>query len=231
MLKNREFYFSDPKHFNDPADCRIGIYDALKTAVNLAQKEDSTVKSKLQKLGALDKLFRQIENDVKRAAVFSLSREENNVLMWSHYADSHKGFSVGFRLSNEFTKYNKENAIIGTEEVYYWKDNPFVKYFIAFAKCAKPPEWREFWLYLLTMGLVAKSVAWKYENEVRIIRGMPGKVNYSPDELREVIFGLNLTPKKRETIKKLLSGSDWNHVQMKEVIREHDGFNLKVVTC
>lgn len=231
MLKNREFYFSDPKHFNDPADCRIGIYDALKTAVNLAEKEDSTVKSKLQQLGALDNLFRQIENDVKRSAVFSLSREENNVLMWSHYADSHKGFSVGFSLSNEFTKYNKENAIIGTEEVYYSKDNPFVEYFIDFAKSAKPPEWNEFWLYLLTMGLVAKSDAWKHENEVRIIRGMPGNVNYSPDELREVIFGLNLAPKKRQKIKNLLSGSDWNHVQMKEVIRERDGFKLKVVTC
>ena len=84
MLKNREFYFSDPKHFNDPADCRIGIYDALKTAVNLAEKEDSTVKSKLQQLGALDNLFRQIENDVKGSAVFSLSREENNVLMRPH---------------------------------------------------------------------------------------------------------------------------------------------------
>lgn len=231
MLKNREFYFSDPKHFNDPADCRIGIYDALKTAVNLAEKEDSTVKSKLQKLGVLDKLFRQIENDVKRSAVFSLSREENNVLMWSHYADSHKGFSVGFSLSNEFTKYNKENAIIGTEEVSYSKDNPFVEYFIGFAKSAKLPERKEFWLSLLTMGLVAKSDAWKYENEVRIIGGMPGKVNYSPDELREVIFGLNLALKKRQRIKNLLSGSQWNHVQMKEVIREHDGFKLKVVIC
>jgi hypothetical protein len=108
MLKNRELYFSDPKHFNDPADCRIGIYDALNAAVNLAEKEDSTVKYKLQKLGALDSLFRQIENDVKRSAVFSLSREENNVLMWSHYADSHQGFSVGFSLSSEFTKYNKK---------------------------------------------------------------------------------------------------------------------------
>ena len=81
------------------------------------------------------------------------------------------------------------------------------------------------------MGLVAKSVAWKYENEVRIIRGLPGKVNYSPDELKEVIFGLNLAPKKKRKIKGLLSSSEWNHVQMKEVIRKHDGFNLTVVTC
>jgi hypothetical protein len=231
MLKNRELYFSDPKHFNDPADCRIGIYDALNAAVNLAEKEDSTVKNKLQKLGALDSLFRQIENDVKRSAVFSLSKEENNVLMWSHYADSHQGFSIGFSLSSEFTKCNKKNAIIGTEEVYYSKDNPFVSYFIEFAKCEKPPEWKEFWQSLISLGLVAKSCAWKYEDEVRIIRGMPGKVNYSPDELREVIFGLNLAPKKRQRIKNLLSGSQWNHVQMKEVIREHDGFKLKVVIC
>ena len=112
MLKNREFYFSDPKHFNDPVDCQIGIYSALKAAVDLAEKENETVKSKLQKLGTIDEIFRKIENGVKRAAIFSLSNEENNVLMWSHYADSYKGFSSGFSLSNNFTEYNEGQTIL-----------------------------------------------------------------------------------------------------------------------
>ncbi len=176
MLKNRELYFFDPKHFNDPVDCRIELYSALETAVNVAEREDPTVKAKLQKLGNLDDIYRKIENDVKRSAVFSLSREENNVLMWSHYADSHKGFSVGFSLSSKFTEYSEPNAIIGTEEVHYSEDNPFVEYFLGFSKSSEVPEWNEFWVSLLSMGLVAKSDACKYDNELRIIRGMPGKV-------------------------------------------------------
>ena len=231
MLKNREFYFSDPKHFNDPVDCRIDIYSAVRAAVDLVEKEDSSVKSKLQELDTLDNIFTKIENDVKKAAVFSLSKEKNNVLMWSHYADSHKGFSAGFTLSNKFTKYNEANAIIGTEEVRYSEDNPFVKYFLEFAQYPKVPEWNEFWVSLLSIGLVAKSNPWKYENEVRIIRGMPGKVHFSPEELKTVIFGLQMESKKRQKVRKLLSGKEWNHVQMKEVKREDDGFKLKVVNC
>ena len=231
MLKNRELYFSDPKHFNDPVDCQIGIYSALKSAVELAQKEDSTVKGKLQKLGKLEEIYTKIENDVKRSAVFSLSKEENNILMWSHYTDSHTGFSLGFTLSNTFTEYNEPNAIIGKNDVHYFEDNPFVDYFLEFAKCTQPPEWNEFWVSLLSMGLVVKSKAWEYENEVRIIRGKPGKVQFSPSELSVVIFGLNMKSTKRQKIRKLLSGHEWNHVQMKEVIREDDGFRLKVVNC
>jgi len=231
MLKNREFYFSDPKHFNDPVDCHIGIYSALREAVDLAEKEDSTVKSKLEKLGTLDSIYTKIENDVKKSAVFSLSKEENNVLMWSHYANMHEGFSVGFSLSENFTEYNEANAIIGAVEVHYTEDNPFVDYFLEFAKCDEIPEWNEFWAALLSMGLVAKSIAWQHENEVRIIRGMPGKVRYSPEELKEVIFGLKMNTKRRKRIEKILSGSEWAHVQLKEVIREHDGFRLKVVNC
>ena len=49
MLKNREFYFSDPRHLNDPVDCQIGIYNALEAAVDIAEKEDSTVKGKLKR--------------------------------------------------------------------------------------------------------------------------------------------------------------------------------------
>jgi hypothetical protein len=231
ILKNREFYFSDPKHFNDPVDCQIRIYSALKSAVDLAQKEDSTVKAKLQKLGKLEEIYTKIESDVKRSAVFSLSKEENNVLMWSHYTDSHSGFSLGFTLSDTFTEYNESNAIIGTNEVHYFEDNPFVDYFLEFAKCSQPPEWNEFWAPLLSMGLVAKSKAWEYENEVRIIRGKPGKVRFSPSELSVVIFGLNMKPKNRKKIRGLLSGHEWSHVQLKEVIREDDGFRLKVTNC
>lgn len=231
ILKNREFYFSDPEHFNDPVDCQIGIYSALKSAVALAQKEDPSVKGKIEKLKSLENIYSRLEKDVKHSAVFSLSKEENNVLMWSHYSDSHRGFSLGFALSDTFTTYNEANAIIGTSEVYYTENNPFVDYFLEFSKCTDTPEWNSFWVPLLTIGLVAKSEAWEYEKEVRIIRGKPGKVKFSPSELRVVIFGLNMNKKRRKTIRKLLSGNEWSHVQFKKVIRENDGFKLRVKDC
>ena len=231
MLENRELYFSDPKHFNDPVDCKINIFSALKAAVELAENEDSTVRNKLEQLGKLDDLFKKIENGVKNAGVYSLTREQNNVLMWSHYADKHKGFSVGFDFSSSITEYNEENQIVGTEDVYYSEDNPFVEYFLSICKAPKLPPWEEFWPSIFSMGLVAKSYAWKYENEVRVIRGNAGIVTYSPDDLKEMIFGLEIETKKRNDIENILSGSEFTHVQMKKIVREYDGFKLRIENC
>jgi hypothetical protein len=80
-------------------------------------------------------------------------------------------------------------------------------------------------------GLLVKSKAWEYENEVRIIRGKPGKVKFSPFDLKVVVFGLNMSSANRQKIRKLLSGNEWNHVQMNEVVREDGGFRLKVINC
>ncbi len=86
------------------------------------------------------------------------------------------------------------------------------------------------------------SVPSKHHREVSIslvvptsadagIRGMPGKVHFSPDELKTVVFGFQMESKKRQKVRKLLSGKEWSHVQMTEVKRKHDGFKLKVVNC
>ncbi len=231
MLKNREFYFADPKHLNDPVDCQIGIYSALVVAIDKAEKELPTVKQKLQKLGDLNKIFQSIENDVKQSAIFSLSKKNNNILMWSHYADNHKGFAAGFQLSTNFTEYNPNNAILGTNKVKYFKDNPFVDFFLEYTKSRQNLTMREFAVRLISMGLAAKSKPWENEKEVRIVRGKPGKVHYSPDELKEIIFGLKMDKKKRQKIRKTLSGSEWSHVKMHEIIRKNDGFKMKIVPC
>jgi len=231
MLKDRKFYFSDPKHFNDPIDCKIGIFSALKAAIKVAEKEDNSIKNRLDKMGDLDKTLKKIENTVKKSGVFSLSKEQNNILMWSHYADSHKGFSLGFELSSNFTKYNAENSIVGTDEVQYSESNPFVERFLELAEYSDAPKWEEFWVSFISIGLLAKSSTWEYENEVRIIRATPGKVKYSYEELKEVIFGLNMTQKRKNKLKNILSSSKWDHVITKEVIRENDGFKLVVVNC
>ncbi len=230
MLKNKEIYFSNPNSFNDPVDCKINILSAVKAAIKLAEHEEPATKNKLEEIEKLTNLFSDIEEDVKHAGVYSLSKEENNVLMWSHYADKHKGFSVGFSLSNNFIKFNERDEIIGTADVSYSEDNPFIKYFLSITKNTKLPSWDEFWPCIFSMALTSKSKEWTYENEVRIIRGNPGVVNFSPSELIEVIFGLEMNEDNKNNLKAILSGNEWKHIQMKEVIREDNGLQLKLIS-
>lgn len=235
LFKNKEIYFSDPKHLNDPVDCQIGISGALKHAIKTVEKEEPGLKEKLEAvlgtLSGLEKTYDKIENDVKRAGVFSLSADENNVLLWSHYADSHEGFSIGFSPSPALAQYNKSTKIVGMNSVGYSNDNPFVEYFVEFARCAQPPEWEQFWMVLFSIGFTHKSTPWAYEKEWRIIKHRSGKLKFDASEICVVIFGLKMKEKNRRKIRKLLSGDEWNHVQFKEVIRANDGFTLNVMDC
>jgi len=231
ILRNRELYFSDPKHFNDPVDCQIEIGKAVQTAIAIAARENPALIEKLKKLIKLDDLYNKIQSDVKSTAIFSLSKQENNTLRWSHYAENHTGFSIGFDLPPDIKNYNKENFIVGTESVVYTKDNPFIDFFLEFAKSTEVPEWKEFWLPLFSLALVAKSHAWEYEKEVRVIRIKPGKVYFQPGSIKVIIFGLKMKERNRKKVRKILSNEVWSHVEQKEVTREKDGFNLSVVNC
>ncbi|MFQ1927795.1 DUF2971 domain-containing protein [Aeromonas veronii] len=46
----------------------------------------------------------QPESCTNATRFVSLSRNNTNILMWSHYADSHKGFCIGFSRQNNYFK-------------------------------------------------------------------------------------------------------------------------------
>ena len=193
LLINREVYFSDPSHFNDPYDCQISLLDAVNAAVEHAETVTKKgVKDKLSKLKGLNHIFEKMESDLKNLGIFSLSRTCENVLMWSHYAEDHKGFCLGFKLSDKFHTWNEHDKVIGCHDVIYTKSNPFLNYFIDSAKSEKASKCDDFRMSLTLIGLLSKSKAWEYEKEVRVFRRIPGMVSFSPTDLVEVVFGLNM---------------------------------------
>ena len=81
LIINSNLYLSETEHFNDPFDPPLRAYNEYEKLVDI--------------------LFPHI-------VVGSLSAVSNNILMWSHYADSHKGFCIEYDVSNlkkELPKY------------------------------------------------------------------------------------------------------------------------------
>lgn len=229
ILINKELYFASPEKLNDPYDCRIDIVAALESAVELAgKKTNKDIKTKLEKLKGLNHIFKKIEHDIQSTGILSLSRLNKNILMWSHYADEHRGFCLGFQLSKDITDYNMDNRMVASDDVIYSADNPFLEYFIKFAENNNIPKWDDFWPLLIQIGLQSKSKPWKYEKEVRIIRKEPGIVPFKPAELSEVIYGLNMSEENRLTVQNLLSGAEWKHVRLKEMIKKGHKYNLYI---
>lgn len=229
MLVNRELYFAAPKELNDPYDCRISIVGALDAALKLAEQLTSKdIGAKLERLYGINHIFKKIEQDVQSTGIFSLSRLNRNILMWSHYADEHRGFCLGFRLSKNFTEWNRQNRIVACDDVKYVTKNPFVDYFINFAKENISPDWDSFWPPLIQIGLQSKSRHWRYEKEVRVIRKEPGSVPFAPAELVEVIFGLDMNDEHQHTIRNLLAGQEWKHVRFKKINKRSHDFKISL---
>lgn len=133
---NDYFYFSEISKLNDPLDIPI---------IEMAKKEK------------FDKLKIK-PDDIK---VLSLTEENNNTLMWSHYADSHRGICIGYNI-NSLPNY------IGWDYINYIPEN------YNYEKMSIDKG-------LLNVGMFSKHNNWKYEKEVRLatFRDHKNKVKYN----------------------------------------------------
>ena len=231
MLIKREIYFASPEQLNDPYDCRLNVRDALSAAITkAAETKNQALDKHLDRFRRMDRLYDKMQADIQGAGIFSLARSPKNVLMWSHYADDHRGFAVGFQLSEKFITHRNSEQIVGAADAYYAKANPFSEFFGQFAPRATKSDWNEFWTSILEIGLRAKGDVWAYEVEVRILRKMPGPVGFAPAELTEIVFGLNMPYAQQMTLRRILAGSDWKHVRFQKVVRS-DEFAVDVVSA
>lgn len=120
LLKNNLFMAS-PEYFNDPFDCRIPInYRLLDTAEKIEKYaiefvnrnrqflvskrvnlKDEIERIKIDYTNNIEQIQTNYENILfagqnKHYGVLSLSKRWDSILMWSHYAENHRGFCVGF---------------------------------------------------------------------------------------------------------------------------------------
>ncbi|MEI6135772.1 MAG: DUF2971 domain-containing protein [Desulfomonile sp.] len=227
LLVNREVYFARSDKLNDPYDCQVSVIAAIDEAI--AQTRDqisNNVAERLERLKKLSEVLANLEGETRKVGVLSLSKDNLNVLMWSHYADEHRGLCIGFRFSPEITQIHEMNRIIGTNPCHYCKSNPFADFFEEFVKAEELIPWKEFWQAILSIGMVSKSMWWQPENEVRVLRTEPGLVRFRPEELVEVIFGMRIGEQYKKTIRNILSADDWIHVKYSQITKSSKGFDL-----
>jgi hypothetical protein len=107
----------------------------------------------------------------EQVGVFCVSTKRDNLLMWAHYADSHRGICLEFDgLSNLMAHAHKVTYSVERVPI-----NPFDDSDAA----------------MMDKSLLTKSDHWSYEAEWRLIRdqGGPGVVEYRPHVLKGIIFG------------------------------------------
>lgn len=229
VLEKLKIRFSPPISFNDPFECQPLIdlqyernqllkemecnlnklwertADEEKTEENLKALEEaragviSIINEKTDSFLAGQKLMALLNDKI---GILSLSRTEDNLLMWSHYADEGKGIIIGFDDEHSFFKQptldgkptrpipvvytNKRSKVTPNEDRYYEK-----------LLCEKPRDWA-------------------YEEEERLFRVFLSK----GDSLGKDNHGMDiiLTDLPKNTIKTIYLGYNISEEAKKKVL-------------
>jgi DUF2971 family protein len=194
-LVNETVWLSKPTSFNDPFDCAITLdrqkhKESVLHAVSVALERSDTQGLNVEKLRTLwpgdeeafEKYREQMLGLVQNMGVCSFSAVGDHLLMWSHYANHHRGFCVEYD-SREGTKLRTL-----AHPVRYQDEAP------SLAASDFAPEKNGNALDI--MGLT-KATCWAYEQEWRVMMTEGNKPFQAPSEVISVVFGARMPETER----------------------------------
>jgi hypothetical protein len=226
LLTEAEIYYSDPKDFNDPLDCKPTINvdvdraplehlcykmlqntgatkaEAVKVINNLRYmsteygdfQTDAEVERYLKEQLLAVEIKRLVDAEMKRKGVFCLSETWRSPLMWSHYADEHRGICLEYDTTQiphpaiAAVDYRSPRSVKASDLI-QWK-----------IRASSEAELRVHNTYFF-----AKSPEWQYEKEWRDISQSIGVAD-TRFPRTSVYFGLRCDPAVITSIVKLFSG-------------------------
>jgi len=199
-------YFPTPSQFNDPFDCRFDIsLDATPQEKVMAYFwylhrreampiDEAMAIARREVLGrSYTELQRWEEHrrtafiaSIESHGIFSLSAVNNDILMWSHYADSHRGVCIEFTAD-------------ACRDDHYRSFTPFPVQYQSQFPCMNMYGYAN--NELVCKSVLTKSEHWAYEQEYRILDAERSGLRQIPDDLLTgVIFGTRTPKEHREEV-------------------------------
>ena len=179
ILLYKRLYLASYSELNDPMEGAYRIKNGVKY-------DDSWLR-----------LLRSEKNDIH---ICSLSKTYNNILMWSHYADSHKGCCFELEVTSE--KGIDETSVqyvdqIGAVQGKDYKDEAY-------------------------QILSRKLKCWDYEKEIRFLKEIPSNTRVSKFlhiKIIRIYLGCKMSSKEINFYKKLINSID-KHIDVKQLKRD-----------
>jgi hypothetical protein len=184
VLTEQLFFCSSISNFNDPFDSTIPIdYAGLTQKEKIESVENHVSNNYPKAIGSeriklIEKVFQesaiddpeQLQKNHEEVVIPKIEREigilsfagnREHILMWSHYANSHKGFCVGINKKELQESIRPllitEDKFLKLYDVLYQKSYPQIN-----PLKVSPEEY-------FALPLTIKSKVWEYEDEVRLI--------------------------------------------------------------
>lgn len=164
-----------------------------------AEHQEEYVKLLCKK--SIEQLEQVLEGVRRETFVSCFTTDFRNMLMWSHYADSHKGFALGYDIKdvkNQMALDNLFPICYSDKKIDVTVETSFVQHNIL-------NEDRKFSIDKL-LGIKSslfKSLDWTYENEWRlVVRDIDSKENWSsiPLTATEIYYGCRIDDETRDKL-------------------------------
>lgn len=231
LIVDSELYFTRPSFFNDPLDFRIPpSFEARPEEIESfsrrrAEKYSYTEEERRKRVETMVRLSTSPEGQVhltnqyfealEKYGVACFVQDPASMLMWSYYADGHRGIAVRFD-TTVFLR-NFEHACIPLE-VKYRRDFPEDRSFYSDDR---------FGLVQSTLG--TKAEAWKHEEEWRLVLvGNAGYVRMPAGMVDGVVLGLRTPLEVEQSIREWLEAKR-QPIELLRVRHRPNSFDLEVV--
>ena len=235
IITHQEIYFAQPSSFNDPFDGNIPTRWDLLTYADCLQKnlelvqafhKDKTIKIQKQMAKQItdsktlwhpDTIKKESKEDIakwdKMIGLLSLSEKEDDILMWSHYSDFHKGFVVGFYTDSLFRDYDFD--FLG--KVHYQANYPTIS--------GHDDTDERFKKKFFT-----KSSAWSYENEWRFSKNHIENriVKLKKESFGAIILGCQMDQNRKTQIIKEIRRNLGSEIKIFEAKKSDEDFKLEL---
>ena len=240
IIENASIRFSQAGALNDPFET-TPCYSEFREHMlqTLAEKNGGSIPLDMvpNLMPTIDGVLSSVSETLGNYfVILSLTKTNNNGLMWAHYANSHKGYVIGFDSENSFFQPGNGKANDGLRDVKYSTNRAVVPR--TGLNSLSPEELALF----NEQFFFTKSSDWSYEEEVRILahpaaasdcsKEFAGyKVclfNFPKDCIKEIILGCKMPLDERkkfvETVKK-----DYPHAKIFQAKLNDKKFDLDVI--
>lgn len=187
------------------------LFDNLFYASNLRKQNDpfeGSVELPMDEI--CERWVTPLIQDLYNVGIYSLSKPKdgdtfpNNELLWAHYANSHQGFCIEYDLDllldYKSTNFDMSDVI----NVDYQEERP--KY-----------EETDNVLQLRKKVFGTKSLAWEYENEIRLVFSKDGLKPIAEGAITAIYLGLNISFKDRQEIIKTFADKKIDIYQVERI--------------
>lgn len=242
-LSKNILYFNHPTKFNDPFDSKIYVDCQGKEEqwISLICNRDGCTpdeaKIKMKEFNKWDDgLVSPQEHEctelIKVPRVCCFSGKKDSILMWSHYADHHKGICLCFRAAKNFDYFIPLRKPNSEAPIYYGYAGVFSKVIYCRDSIPKISSFdnQSYIEKKISEQLLTKFKDWRYETEYRIIHPEYREylnnplqsrklLEYYPGSLKGIIFGCKINQNNAKKVYEAINKNNLSEISNKRIIR------------